>query len=204
MSNRRRTRWAAILLGCALAVSPGWAQEANKGASDGPAPVPVEDSTYIIGPEDVLQINVWKEPEMSAPAVPVRPDGKISLPLLHDIPAAGFTPVQLAESLTEKMKKFIAEPHVTVVVTQVNSRRVFLLGEVNRVGPVNMLPNMTVLQALAAGGGFSQFANLRNIYVLRIENGKQVRYPFNYRDVIRGQKVEQNILLQPGDTIVVP
>jgi polysaccharide export outer membrane protein len=199
MKHGKWTMPAAMLLACAVAVLPGQAQEPdNKRAA-----VSVEAATYIIGPLDVLQVNVWKEPEMSA-VVPVRPDGKISLPLLHDVVAAGFTPMQLAETLTEKMKEYIAEPHVTIVVSAVNSRRVYLLGEINRVGPMDMLPNMTVLQALAAGGGFSQFANLRNIYVLRFENGKQVRYPFNYRDVIRGQNVEHNILLKPGDTIVVP
>lgn len=162
-----------------------------------------DDPAYIIGEEDVLNVDVWKEPEVSR-TVPVRPDGKISLPLINDVQAAGLTPSQLGMAVTEKLKKFIAEPQVTVIVTAINSRRIYILGEVNRAGAFPMLPNMTVLQALSSAGGFTQFANLKGIYVLRSENGKQVRYPFNYKDVVRGQRSEQNILLKPGDTVVVP
>jgi len=161
------------------------------------------DPDYVIGPEDALHISVWKEPELSG-NVPVRPDGKISLPLLNDVQAAGSTPVQLAATITEKLKQFLAEPRVTVTVAGINSKRVFLMGEVGRVGAINMLPNMTVLQALASGGGFTQFANLKKIYILRNEDGKQVRIPVNYKAIISGQAPEQNILLKPGDTIVVP
>jgi polysaccharide export outer membrane protein len=163
-----------------------------------------EDPGYVIGEQDMLDINVWKEPELSR-VVPVRPDGKISLPLINDVQAAGLTPMQLATVITERLRgKFVREPQVTVVVTAINSQRIYLVGEISRAGAYPMLPNMTVLQALANAGGFSQFANLKNIYVLRNENGKQVRYPFNYKDVIKGQKSEQNITLKPGDTIVVP
>jgi polysaccharide export outer membrane protein len=157
----------------------------------------------MIGPEDVLNVNVWKEAEMSG-TVPVRPDGKISLPLLNDVQAAGLTPTQLAAQVAEKLKKYLEQPRVTVVVTQVNSRRYFVLGEVNRAGAFPLVPNMTVLQALSSAGGFTQFANSKNIYVLRVENGKQNKLPFNYRDVVKGRNAEQNILLKPGDTIVVP
>lgn len=168
------------------------------------APVPATtDPDYVIGPQDVLAINVWKEPEVSG-AVPVRPDGKISVPLLDDVQAAGFTPMQLAALLSERLNQYITEPRVTVTVTGINSKRVYLMGEVGRVGALPMLPNMTVLQALAAGGGFSEFANLKKIYILRIEKGKQIRIPFNYKQVIKGEAPEQNILLKPGDTIVVP
>ena len=163
----------------------------------------VDSATYVIGPEDVLDINVWKEPDNSK-TVPVRPDGKISLPLLNDVMAAGLTPMQLQENIKEGLKKFIAEPQVTVIVTQVNSRRVYVLGEVSRTGALPMLPNMTVLQALSAAGGLSQYAKMNGIYVLRTENGHQITLPFNYKDVVRGKRPEQNILLKPGDTIVVP
>lgn len=163
----------------------------------------VDASTYIIGPEDVLDINVWKEPDNSK-TVPVRPDGKISLPLLNDVMAAGLTPMQLQSVLTEGLKKFISEPQVTVIVTAVNSRRIYILGEVARTGALPMLPNMTVLQALSAAGGLSQFAKMNGIYVLRTENGRQVTFPFNYKEVVRGKRPEQNILLKSGDTIVVP
>ena len=161
------------------------------------------DPTYVIGPEDGLDISVWKEPDVSR-AVPVRPDGKISLPLLNDIQAAGLTPMQLQAVVTEGLKKFFTGPQVTVIVTQINSRRIYVMGEVARPGAFPMLPNMTILQALSTAGGFSQYAKLSAIYLLRTENGRQVTYPFNYKEVIRGQKPEQNIALKPGDTIVVP
>ncbi len=135
--------------------------------------------------------------------LPVRPDGKISLPLLNDVQAAGLTPVQLKDSITEKLKKYIADPRVTVVVTAMNSRRIFVTGEVTHSGPMNLLPHMTVLQALAEAG-FTQFANLKGIYLLRTENGKQVKLPFNYKEVVKGNHPEQNIALKPGDTVVVP
>ena len=159
-------------------------------------------SDYVIGSEDTLHVSVWKEPDLTA-TLPVRPDGKISLPLLNDVQAAGLTPMQLADSLTAKLRKYIAEPQVTVVVTLMNSQKVFLLGEVLHTGAVPLLPNMTVLQVLSTAG-FSQFANTKNIYVLRTENGKQEKLPFNYKAVIKGEHMEQNIFLKPGDTVVVP
>jgi polysaccharide export outer membrane protein len=159
-------------------------------------------SDYVIGSDDVLKISVWKEPDLSE-TLPVRPDGKISMPLLNDIPAAGLTPLQLKDSITEKLKKYIADPRVTVVVTAMNSRRVFVTGEVVHSGPMVLLPHMTMLQALSEAG-FSQFANLKAIYLLRNENGKQVKLPFNYKEVVKGNHPEQNVQLKPGDTLVVP
>lgn len=161
------------------------------------------DPNYVIGAEDVLDINVWKEPDI-ARTVPVRPDGRISLPLLNDIQAAGLTPRQLGLVVTESLKKFLTEPQVTVIVTAINSRRVYILGEVNRAGAFPLLPGLTVLQALSSAGGFTQYANPKKIYVLRNENGKQTKYPFNYKEVVAGARTNQNIQLQPGDTIVVP
>jgi len=159
-------------------------------------------SDYVIGADDMLKISVWKEPDLSE-TLPVRPDGKISMPLLNDIPAAGLTPLQLKDSITDKLKKYIADPRVTVVVTAMNSRRVFVTGEVVHSGPLALLPHMTMLQALAQAG-FTQFANLKSIYLLRTENGRQVKLPFNYKDIVKGNHPEQNILLKPGDTLVVP
>jgi polysaccharide biosynthesis/export protein len=159
-------------------------------------------SDYVIGADDVLKISVWKEPDLSE-TLPVRPDGKISMPLLNDIPAAGLTPLQLKDSITEKLKKYIADPRVTVIVATMNSRRVFVTGEVVHSGPMALLPHMTMLQALSAAG-FSQFANLKAIYLLRNENGKQVKLPFNYKEVVKGNHPEENIQLKPGDTLVVP
>jgi len=168
------------------------------------APKPAtQDPNYVIGPQDVLDINVWREPELTR-AVPVRPDGKISLPLLNDVQAAGSTPMQLANRITTELKKFVADPQVTVVVTQINSQRIYILGEVGRPGAFTLLPGMTVLEALSSGGGFTMFAHVKKIYVLRKVDGKQEKYPFNYKDVIHGKSPEQNIVLKAGDTIVVP
>jgi polysaccharide export outer membrane protein len=168
----------------------------------GLVPASVAGPDYIIGPEDVLHVAVWKEADLTA-TLPVRPDGKISLPLLNDVQASTLTPEQLAASLTEKLKKYIADPRVTVVVTQINSKRIYLVGEVLRAGATPMLPNMTVLQALSSAG-MNQFAKTKGIYVLRMVNGKQEKMPVNYRKLVKGQEIEQNYVLQPGDTIVVP
>jgi polysaccharide export outer membrane protein len=161
------------------------------------------DAEYKIGPQDLLRIDVWKEPEITR-TVPVRPDGKISLPLLNDVQAAGLTPMELSGVIGDGLKKYITNPQVTVTVAEFNSRRVYVSGEVVRAGAFPLLPNMTVLQALSSSGGFTQFAKLKGIYVLRVEEGKQVKHPFNYKDVVSGKTPEQNILLQPGDLIVVP
>jgi len=157
---------------------------------------------YIIGPDDVLHVAVWKEADLTA-TLPVRPDGMISMPLLNDVQAAGLTPMQLAAVLTEKLKKYIATPRVTVVVTQMKPERIYVLGEVLRHEPISLQPNMTMLQALATAG-FTPFANTKAIYLLRVENGQQQRIPFNYKQVMKGEAVAQNIVLKPGDTIVVP
>jgi polysaccharide biosynthesis/export protein len=133
----------------------------------------------------------------------VRADGMISLPLLNDVQAAGLTPMQLAASISEKLKKYITDPHVTVEVTQMNSQRIYVTGEVLHPGAMNRTPDMTVLQALATAG-FSQFANTKAIYVLRSENGKQTKIPVNYKKLVKGDNMQQNVVLKPGDTIVVP
>jgi len=161
------------------------------------------DPAYVIGPQDVLDINVWKEPDMTR-IVPVRPDGKISLPLINDVQAAGVTPQQLAADVTNKLRKFLTEPQVTVIVTAINSQRVFVIGEVLHAGAFQLVPGTTVLQALANAGGFTTFANVKKIHVMRVVNGKHVELPFNYRAVLSGDNQDQNIKLEPGDTVVVP
>jgi polysaccharide export outer membrane protein len=191
-----------VLLICTSAVGLQ-ADEKTKGGKPANAIPATADPDYVIGPADVLNISVWKEPELTA-SVPVRPDGKISLPLLNDVDAAGLTPMALGNSITEKLKKFLADPRVSVTVSQTNSQRVYILGEVARPGAFPLLPHMTVLQALSTAGGFGQYADQKKIYVLRTENGKQVKLPFDYKQVIKGRNAEQNIFLQPGDTIVVP
>jgi polysaccharide export outer membrane protein len=180
------------------------AQKSTSSTPAAPAAAPAAgEEEYKIGPQDVLQIDVWKEAELTR-RVPVRPDGKISLPLLNDVQAAGLSPAQLSSVLTEGLKKFINAPQVTVTVSEINSRRVYITGEVAHAGAFPLLPNMTVLQALSSSGGFTQFAKTKAIYVLRIEDGKQVKHPFNYKDVRAGKNTDQNILLLPGDEIVVP
>jgi len=151
----------------------------------------------------VLDISVWKEPDVSR-VVPVRPDGRISLPLINDVQAAGLSPQQLATSVSENLKKYLNGPQVTVIVTAINSQRVFVVGEVLRAGAFPMLPGMTVLQALSSAGGFTTFADVKKIHVVRLRNGKQIEIPFNYRDVLKSENSEQNVKLEPGDTIVVP
>jgi polysaccharide biosynthesis/export protein len=179
--------------------SPG--QVPSSQSSSG-QPVSVVGSSYLIGADDVLLVSVWKEPDLTI-TLPVRPDGNISMPLLNDVPAAGFSPTQLAASITEKLKKYVADPRVTVIVTQINSQKVYVTGEVLHTGAIQLLPNMTVLQALA-DAGFTQFANTKGIYVLRDENGRQQKIPVNYKRLVKGQAIDQNIILKPGDTIVVP
>lgn len=183
------------------------AQAAPEQKPNTPAPAPVSasplDANYKIGPQDVLRIDVWKEPDISR-VIPVRPDGKISVPLLNDVQASGLTAMELAASLRESLSKYLTNPQVTVTVNEINSRRVYITGEVLHPGTFPLLPDMTVLQAVSGAGGFTQFAKLKNIYVLRTEGGKQVKHPFNYKEVVKGNLADQNILLLPGDVIVVP
>jgi len=161
------------------------------------------DPDYKIGPQDVLNISVWKEAEVSR-IVPVRPDGKISLPLLNDVQAAGLTPMQLTAGISQGLKKYMSDPQVTVIVMEINSRRVYVLGQVPHPGSFPLLPNMTVLQLLSSCGGFTQFANTKKMYVLRTEGNKQTKILFNYKEVVNGRKPEDNLVLQPGDTLIVP
>lgn len=162
------------------------------------------DDTYIIGDDDVLAINVWKEPEVSR-TVPVRSDGKISLPLAGEVQASGETPRQLEKALATKLQSFISEPEVTVIVTEVKSQKFNVLGQVTRPGTYPLTNASTVLDAIAIAGGFRDFAKQKSIYVLRQNpDGTQARLPFNYKDVIKGKNSAQNIKLQPRDTIVVP
>lgn len=208
MSKKLRFAIALIML-----AAPVWAQDKADKNQSPQSSVPdagaaaqkpaTADPNYVIGGQDVLDISVWKEAELTR-TVPVRPDGKISLPLLNDVQAAGLTPTQLAAQLTESLKKFVTNPQVTVIVVQINSQRIYILGEVTRAGAYPLLPGMTILQGLSSAGGFTQFANLKKIYMFRMENGKQVKYPFNYKDVISGKASDENIVLKAGDTIVIP
>jgi polysaccharide export outer membrane protein len=171
-------------------------------ASSADISIPPLPQTYQIEIEDILRVSVWREPELTI-SVPVRTDGKISLPLLNDVQAAGLTPLELGVSITQGLKRYLDDPRVTVVVSQMKSRKVYMLGEVMHHGPLALTPDMTVLQALATSG-LSPFANTKKIYVLRLVNGAQQKFPVNYKDMVKGKAVEQNIVLKPDDTIVVP
>jgi polysaccharide export outer membrane protein len=158
--------------------------------------------TYIIGPSDVLTVSVWKEATMSGSLL-VRPDGMISMPLLGDVQASGLTPLELGDQIAVKLKKYIQDPKVNVVITAINSKKVFLLGEFSKKGSIEMTPGMTLLQAIASAGGFTEFANQKKVYILRDEGGKRVRIPVQYKEALKGNS-ELDLVLKPGDTIVAP
>ncbi len=165
---------------------------------------PVSGPEYRIGPGDVLQIIVWKEADASVPAVVVRTDGKISLPLIQEIDAMGRTPQELSKALREKYARLIHDVDVTVLPKEINSQKVYLVGAVKREGAVRLQSAMTVLQVLAESGGLTDYAKRKRIYILRTENQRQVRLPFDYDAVVRGERIQQNVFVWPGDTIVVP
>jgi polysaccharide export outer membrane protein len=201
-------KWALLLgvvTGVAMAQETGNSPEINAAKSGAPkSAAAVRPDSYVIGAEDMLTIFVWKEPDMSK-TVPVRPDGMISLPLIGEIKAAGYTPVQLQDVLAESMKKMISDPQVTVVVEKIGSLNFNIVGEVGHPGYFPLTRRMTVLDAIAMAGGFKDFAKTKKVYVLRTSaSGTQERLPFNYKQVIKGENPQQNIELQPRDTIVVP
>jgi polysaccharide biosynthesis/export protein len=203
---------------CALLSSVLWAQtgsatagQTSAASSANPAPSAeaaatpkAHDNSFVIGNDDVLAINVWKEPDISR-SIPVRSDGKISLPLVGEVQAAGETPLKLEQEIAARLKNFIEEPEVTVIVQQINSQKFNILGYVNKPGSYVLTNSATVLDAIALAGGFRDFAKQKSIYVLRQNpDGTQKRIPFNYKDVVKGKDPAQNVKLQPRDTIVVP
>ena len=157
---------------------------------------------YVIGASDVLTVTVWKEPTLSG-SILVRPDGMISVPLLGDVQASGLTPLQLADQIAKKLKKFIQDPNVSVVMSQIHSKVVYMLGEVTKKGPVDMTPSMTVLEAISSAGGLTDFANTKKMYILRNEAGTHQKIPVHYKDALKGNSAF-NLVLKSGDTIVVP
>ncbi len=195
--------WKPSVVELAFAPAAGGVKPemAGAGGADRSHGVP---PNYRIGPGDVLQISVWKEPEASVPDVTVRTDGKISVPLIKEVTADGLTPIELEKHLAEKFNTYIKNAEVTVVVRQVRSKKVYVVGAVRREGPVAIESPMTVLQTLVAAGGLTDYAKTKRIYLLRTVNGRQMRFPFDYNAVIRGERPEQNIQIMPDDTIVVP
>ncbi len=173
-------------------------------AQQGTAKEPPTPDEYRIGAGDVLQVLVWREPDASMPETVVQADGKISVPLIGEVEAAGLTVMELQKCLTEKIDRYIHNPVVTVHTKQINSRKVYVMGAVKKEGPILLLRPMTVLQALNEAGGFTEFAKKNRIYVLRNVDGKQTKLPFDYSQVLKGKNLEQNVTLLINDTIVVP
>jgi polysaccharide export outer membrane protein len=182
------------------------AQTTPTPAAPVPAPPALAAGTaanaYVIGPSDILSVTVWKEPTLSG-SILVRPDGMISLPLLGDVLASGLTPLQLKDQITAQLKKFVQDPNVSVVVSQIHSKIVYLLGEVGKKGPIEMTPGMTMLEAIGSAGGLTDYANAKKIYILRDESGKHLKIPVHYKQALKGDSTE-DLALKPGDTIVVP
>ncbi len=172
-------------------------------AATRPAAPSASTPEYVIGPEDVLSIIFWRDKDMSA-EVAVRPDGKISLPLLNDVDATGLTPAQLSDRITERAKRYVEDPNVSVVVRQINSRKVYVTGEVFKPGPYPLTGPTTILQMIAMAGGLREYADAKHVILMRVEGGRTVGYPFNYKDVSNRKNLRQNLELKPGDTIVVP
>ena len=212
----------ALALSCLVLCAPLFAQAASAAKDTGAAKAMVasatkgadnteaasygkpHDESFIIGADDVLAVNVWKEPDVSR-SVPVRSDGKISLPLVGEVQASGQTPKQLELEIAKRLQNYISEPDVTVIVTAMNSQKFNILGQVARPGSYRLTSPLTVLDAIALAGGFRDFAKQKSIYVLRQSaDGTQTRLPFNYKDVIKGKNAQQNVQLEARDTIVVP
>lgn len=212
-----KRKWAVVAAAIGLLATAGMAQKKQSASNADPAPkndsvqpaksndiLRVDNHSYIIGESDLLDIDVWKQKEITR-EVPVRPDGKISLPLVGQIQAAGLTPLQLQANITERLKAYISNPEVTVIVANPLSHQFNIVGQVTRPGTYPLSEAMTVLDGIAEAGGFRDFAKETKIYVLRpMPGGIRVRIPFNYKNVIKGKDLSQNVALKPGDTIVVP
>ncbi len=219
LRKRKACRWVMFVCALMMVVTSVTAQDAPKPTpqaaqtdpeSKTPTPAETHDTskvdnkTYVIGENDLLEVDVWKDKEISR-TIPVRPDGKISLPLIGEIQASGLTPLQLQDDIAQRLKSFLANPEVTVIVTDPRSRHFNIVGMIAKPGEYPLSQSMTVLDAISVAGGFRDFAKETKIYVLRTKPDKsQERLPFNYKDAIKGKKPENNVLLKPGDTIVVP
>jgi polysaccharide export outer membrane protein len=197
-------RFGILVLLCGLAPHVAAAQTpVPNGGAAAPSSTTLP-AGYVIGADDVLSVIFWRDKEMTAEQVVVRPDGKISLPLLNDIQAAGLTPDDLRAQIDKAASKFVAEPNATVVVKTINSRKVYITGNVLKPASYPLTGEMTVLQLIAVAGGLLEYADSKNVVVMRKENGRDQSFKFNYKDVVRQKNIKQNILLKPGDTVIVP
>jgi|GEM_PF-187835 polysaccharide export outer membrane protein len=185
------------------AAAAGGTPAARKAAPELPKQRNAPDD-YVIGAGDVLQISVWREPDASVQSAVVRPDGKISMPLLKEVPVQGLTVVQAEHSIADQLSKFLTAPDVTIVVQGINSKKIYITGAVKKEGPIPYTYRMTVLQAITEAGGLTDYAKRKKIYVLHDEDGRQFTFPFDYDAVLKGQHMESNRYLTPGDTVVVP
>jgi polysaccharide export outer membrane protein len=196
----------ALALACGAVIGTVAGQRAGTPSSatgTEAAGTPALPPGYVIGPEDVLSIVFWKDADMSAVVV-VRPDGKISLPLLNDVQVAGSTPEQLRAQLIHAASKYVEDPNATVVVKEVHSRKVFITGNVLKPGTFPLAGDMNVVQLIALAGGLQEYADQKNIVVMRTDGGRVQYLKFNYKDVVKQKNVQQNVSLKPGDTVVVP
>jgi len=208
---RRRsltTTAVGVLLATVSAAASGQAPQASATVSSGATAtatsIPRPQSGYIIGVDDVLSIMFWRDKDLSAPEVTVRPDGKVTLPLLNDVVAAGLTPDQLRDVVLEAARKYVEDPNPTVMVKEIKSRKVFITGQVEKPGPYPLNGSTTILQLIATAGGLRDFADGKNISVMRTQNGRPVVFDFNYQDLLKRKNLHHNIELEPGDTVVVP
>lgn len=196
------------------------AKASASGSAQNPADVPAASATapaagggtttrsvtddYRIGSGDTLQISVWREPEVSVPSVVVRADGRVTMPLIKEVSVGGLSVAQAEATITEALRKYITEANVTVVVATTNSKKVYVIGAVKKEGPLAYTYGMSVIQALSEAGGLTDYARRKRIYILRSENGREYRLDFNYEEVVRGERMSQNVMLLAGDTVVVP
>jgi polysaccharide biosynthesis/export protein len=193
MAAKSYSRFLFLIILVGLGTSAGFAT----------AQAPAQESSYRIGPNDVLNIFVWKEAELTRD-VTVMPDGNITYPLIGEITAQGQTATELKKAITDKLQNFVTTPEVTVIVKETRSQMIYTIGKLTRPGPYPLAPNMTVMQALSAAGGFAEWADTKNILIVRREGGKETQLRFNFKEFTSGEKLEQNIVLKPGDTLVVP
>jgi polysaccharide biosynthesis/export protein len=211
-NRQRRFSALSLILALCLGLAAGAQQEEkaklvadkeSKDSKDAVTTTPEAKHEYVVGDGDVLHVDVWQEPEVSQNVV-VRPDGNVSLPLINEVKVSGMTPLQIQDVVAEKLKSFVNQPKVTVTVTEVHSRKAFITGEVTHPGEYPLNTQVTVLQLIAQAGGFTPFAKTENIMIVRTAEGKEQRLKFKYKEVLHGKNTDQNIALQPGDTVVVP
>lgn len=189
----------------ASAVADNHASSAASDSASSSGSTKAHDDSYVIGNDDRLAINVWKEPELTNMAIPVRSDGKISLPLVGELQATGRTPLQLEQEISSRLRNYITVPEVTVIVEQINSKKYNILGQIGKPGTYALTLTTTVVDAIAAAGGFKDFAKEKGVYILRPNpDGTQTRLNFNYKDFLKGKNLAQNVKIQPLDTIIVP